>query len=326
MKNRIGKCVFFGMIIAGIFLYSCFVSRAESAVLTEDTQQYFVKNRAENDACLLSAASRCSHETDEEQVFCVVGENYMPEGSVLSVYFGNDLEYSSTVVSRVKRGVVVYTAVRFAVRRLPQGDGPEEDRPGGTGEAGGQEKTYWQVGDEISRQIGGKIYRFFCIDQDYQGAGQGERQAALFLCDSVIPADTGSFYAYEKQEDGSYSYVFHPGPIVNFGETEEYKTSGIRQWLQGEEASFSQALPVSIGVERSYMGQTKPGRFEALDGEALQPFYLGHQKMTDRLFLLSVEEALRYRSWLWRFGEAMRNGTGNGALAENPETQIQGFS
>ena len=39
--------------------------------------------------------------------------------------------------------------------------------------------------------------------------------------------------------------------------------------------------------------------------------------MTDQLFILSVDEAFKYREWLWRF---------DGAKEENPESQYGPFS
>ena len=42
------------------------------------------------------------------------------------------------------------------------------------------------------RQIGQKLYRFRCVDEDYSDNLDGHRSAALFLCDSVIRADTCS--------------------------------------------------------------------------------------------------------------------------------------
>ena len=46
---------------------------------------------------------------------------------------------------------------------------------------------------------------------------------------------------------------------------------------------------------------------EQLDGSLLAAHDIGFQLMQDRLFCLSVEEALRYRKELWRFGSQQNN-------------------
>lgn len=175
---------------------------------------------------------------------------------------------------------------------------------------------HWSLGDVAVREIHGKPYRFRCIDPNYVDRSGYRRPGALFLCDSVIPADFGSRYELDT-ETIPHEYVFYPGPVVNFGETGEYKTSKIRQWLKAAEgAGFADAEPIHIGVDRFCTGKTEEGEYEQLLPEAVQTSYVGSQKMTDRLFILSVDEALRYRNWLWRF---------HGSKKRNPETQISGF-
>ncbi len=144
------------------------------------------------------------------------------------------------------------------------------------------------------------------------------RQKALFLCESVIAADTGSFYSYEKQEDGTYGYTFYPGPVVSFGDSDSYKHSNIRAWLKQAEVDFEDAQEISTGVSRAYEGCTKAGGggAAALSGQGLKSSYIGSQAMTDRLFILSVEDAIKYGSWLWTF---------DGAEEENPESQQSSF-
>lgn len=176
--------------------------------------------------------------------------------------------------------------------------------------------THWKLGDTVTREIDGQMYRFRCIDQNYSDASEHHRQGALFLCDTVIPADTGSAYEIEELEDGSHGYVFHPGPIVDFGDTNDYKYSRVRRWLQAAETLFGDAEPIDTGVSRAYTGSTQQGRFDQLYEPDLRPTMIGSQKMTDRLFILSVDEALKYRNWLWKF---------NGAGEDNPRTQIQEY-
>ena len=73
---------------------------------------------------------------------------------------------------------------------------------------------------------------------------------------------------------------------------------------------------VNIGVERAYQGQTGRELWEQFSGDELTARYLGSQKLVDQLFILSVDEAYRYRNWLWRFGPVRKR---------NPETQISEF-
>lgn len=178
-------------------------------------------------------------------------------------------------------------------------------------------KAHWDLDDVVVRELDGVSYRFRCIDDNYSDRMEYHRPAALFLCDSVIPADTGSRYGWEETDDGSYGYVFHPGPLVNFGAAGDYKESAVRRWLLRQEGNLPEAEPVNIGVVYGYTGCTAEGAWGSLGQTTLKGHYLGSQKMTDRLFILSVEEALKYRDRLWRFG---------GAGEENPESQYGPFS
>lgn len=175
---------------------------------------------------------------------------------------------------------------------------------------------FWNLGDVVIRNIHGTPYRFRCIDTNYADRMGYRRPGALFLCDSVIPADYGSRFELDISQI-PHRYVFYPGPIVNFGETGAYKTSGIRQWLKtAEEDEFADAESINIGVAHFCRGRTAEGAYEQLRPEELSSSYAGSQKMADKLFILSVDEALRYRNQLWRFG--------SGGI-QNPETQISSF-
>ena len=182
--------------------------------------------------------------------------------------------------------------------------------------AGTGQVRHWNIGDTVTRKVGGKSYSFRCIDQNYADHMDYHRKGALFLCDEVIPANTGSHYEFETPEDASHGYVYKPGPIVRFGNTADYKYSAIRTWLSGSTEHFSDAEMVNTGVERAYHGQTEAELWEQFSGDELTAQYLGSQKMEDQLFILSVDEAYRYRSWLWRFGAVRKR---------NPETQISEF-
>lgn len=175
---------------------------------------------------------------------------------------------------------------------------------------------HWNIGDTVTRKIGGTSYRFRCIDQNYADHMDYHRKGALFLCDEVIPANVGSRYEFETPEDASHGYIYYLGPIVCFGDTADYKYSAVRAWLSGSAENFSDAEMVNTGVERAYEGQTGAELWEQFPGDELTAQYLGSQKLEDQLFILSVDEAYRYRNWLWRFGPAKKR---------NPETQTSEF-
>lgn len=186
-------------------------------------------------------------------------------------------------------------------------------------EAGSQEAdpTHWNIGDVLEKEIDGERYRFRCIDQNYSDGTENHRQAALFLCDTVIPADFGADYSYVLTENGEFEYQFRPGPIGYFGVGNDYKYSGIHGWLHGSEADFYDAEDINIGTSYACTGSTEAGRYSQLKESELEPFYIGSQKLTARLFVLSVDEALKYKNWLWRFGDTDD---------ENPQTQVGEFS
>ena len=78
---------------------------------------------------------------------------------------------------------------------------------------------------------------------------------------------------------------------------------------------------VDTGVTRSCMGQTRQGSFSQLQRTDLQTFSMGSQHMTDQFFILSVDEALNYKEYLWRFGVMPQSGA-----EENPKSQCGAFS
>ncbi len=174
----------------------------------------------------------------------------------------------------------------------------------------------WEVGDAVSRELGGEVYDFRCIDEDYidmQGSGKA---LALFLCDRVIPASHGSDYKPEPDENGIYDYAFAAGPIVNFGTGNDYKYSAVRVWLKESEQTFEDAFCVNVGNSWAYTGSTEANMFSQLNQWDMTPHDIGYQQIYDRLFLLSVDEALEYRDFLWKF---------EGDAADNPESQTGMF-
>ncbi len=270
-------------------------------------QAFLAEDKYLCDLRLKSAASRL--EPGQEGIFYVIGKNYVPEGSVLAENDGDELEYSNTTEGEVVLEGDVYTLARFHVCRK------EADRDHDT-VWDGETRRHWNVGDVQERILDDISYRFRCIDQNYGDEADRGRQKALFLCESVIPADKGSEYVYERLEDGTYDSVFRPGPIVSFGDTDSYKYSRIRSWLAEVGEGMEGLLQVSTGSAYEYEGSTVPDSREQMDRGTLKARYIGSQAQKDRLFILSVDEALRYGRWLWRF---------EGAEEENPESQWGAF-
>lgn len=166
------------------------------------------------------------------------------------------------------------------------------------------EPESWSYGDLQVREIGNQRYLFRCIDEDYRGADDTHRKAALFLCDSVIRADVDSSPDALR--------------VLSFGTDNNYKKSDVRSWLSEHSSDVLFGLePIYTGVNTAYSGSTGEGTFGQADVSLMKPHAIGFQLLDDRLFCLSVEEALRYRDELWRF---------DGSDKDNPETQISPYS
>lgn len=161
------------------------------------------------------------------------------------------------------------------------------------------EGVHYSVGDVQVRTIGNKIYMFRCIDDDFEDAMGNSQKLALFLCDSVIRSDIGRV-----------------SKKINFGDNNNYKYSKIREWLL-ENAKADFVHETYIGITDSYMGATSTGAYE----QFLESSLLGQsrlfQQLEDRVFILSVDEAIKYRDYLWKF---------NGSEENNPESQVSAYS
>lgn len=183
-------------------------------------------------------------------------------------------------------------------------------------DAGRTERIHWETGDLQECELQGGKYLFSCVDRNYTGGQTGEA-GALFLCTAVIPANYGSDYVLEEQADGSHAYVFQPGPLVNFGDSSDYKYSRVRKWLDEAGQELYLAKTVQVGNDTAYMGETPEGEFGDFRSNSIAPYSIGDQKLSGKLFLLSVDEALKYRDFLWKF---------QGESRDNPESQISAFS
>jgi hypothetical protein len=161
------------------------------------------------------------------------------------------------------------------------------------------EAVHYSIGDVQARTIGNKVYLFRCIDDDYKDALDNSQKTALFLCDSVIRSDV----------DGA-------GKKLTFGMNNNYKYSNIREWLL-DHAADEFVHETYIGVTRSYIGATWKGSYEQLNDNSLMARKEIFQLLQDKVFILSVDEALRYRAVLWKF---------NGSESNNPGSQVSAYS
>lgn len=162
------------------------------------------------------------------------------------------------------------------------------------------EAVHYSMGDVQYRSIGNKIYLFRCIDEDYEDSINNSQKAALFLCDSVIRSD-----------------IMGTSKKLNFGDNNNYKYSKVREWLQNNASDSRFLHNAYIGITRSYMGSTGRGTYEQLKESSLMGYDRLFQSMEDKVFILSMEEALKYREYLWKF---------NGSETNNPDSQISAYS
>ena len=168
--------------------------------------------------------------------------------------------------------------------------GEQELRPGiilKTPETGAEtERTRWSVGDVQVRELGGRTYRFYCVDEDYTDTNSYYQSCALFLCGTVIRSDVDSTDSERT--------------ILPFGKTNHYKNSDIRKWLAERAAETGEdILPVFTVVNSAFEGRTGDYVYSQMDLDGFIRHPLPFQGALDRMFLLSVEEAFRYREELW---------------------------
>ncbi len=274
-------------------------ARKQEVLLTGEEEEripddrFVVRDAKENDGRLLTLAGQIRF--PGEYAVYVIGKDWEPNGRILKNFYGEELTYSQMVEDRFICQGVSYTITRFSLSGKESGAEKEDPEDVQT-----SRRLHWNLGDVLTGELDGERFFFRCIDQNYSDEEGNHRQGALFLCDTVIPADFGSSYTYEALEDGSFGYVFEPGPIVNFGKTNDYKYSRIRDWLKQSEVGFSQAKEISVGVSKAYAGETDDGMYGQFQESDLRGAYIGDQKLTGKLFILSVDEALKYRDWLWR--------------------------
>lgn len=211
----------------------------------------------------------------------VTGIDYEPETLVIAQMFPEIINISNTVVREFYENGHRYITCRIGFEW-------KENERGGDETAIHPEHVfgrYWAPDDLLAWTVGEHTYLFRCIDDDYKN-NSDNRSNALFLCETVIRSDIDS--TDSKRE------------ILTFGRTNNYKTSDIRKWLQENLADEEDCLiTVDTGVNSAYLGATVPGTYEAFSTNGLLRHELYPQILQDELFLLSLEEAIRYRDVLW---------------------------
>lgn len=156
----------------------------------------------------------------------------------------------------------------------------------------------WKVGDMQARELDGKLYLFRCVDANYTDKSNTDKSLALFLCDTVIPANAGLGFS---EADGTQSTRF-------FGDTNNYKYSTINDWLTSGKTKTGNLIMTNIGILNEYAGATEKGKFQSLDARSLTRFTRDKaQVMYSNLFIPSVEEAIAMKDYLWKFNGSDKN-------------------
>lgn len=139
----------------------------------------------------------------------------------------------------------------------------------------------WYEGDTQERTLHGTAYTFRCVDPNYYDAG-GNRAGALFLCDSIIGGDESIF-------DDTHN---------NWGASE------LRSWLNDGIEDSEGIADVVTTVGYTYAGKSSDYSV------AERKFTKRRQAsaaLEDKMFCLSLEEALRYANRLWKLDGSDRD-------------------
>lgn len=275
-KNKIWKILATaGSLVA---LGSCqAVIRPYAGTATGSTE-YVVSGAKQCRRLLMEIAS--STEKGARQECFVTGKDYRPESLVIAQMFPDAINISNTKISEYREGGHDYVTCRIGFER--RGDEREKKNEVQQEDPNGR---HWYAGDLRSMELGNETYMFRCIDEDYEYNSEYQT-CALFLCETVIRSDVDS--TESKRE------------ILTFGGTNNYKTSDIRKWLKSNlKDPGNHLLSVNTGVSSAYLGATAPGTYEEFSVSSLFRQELYDQMEEDKIFLLSLEEAIRYRDELW---------------------------
>lgn len=139
----------------------------------------------------------------------------------------------------------------------------------------------WYTGDTVNRELAGELYTFRCVDPDYCDA-DSDRVGALFVCDSIIGGDE----------------------CVFDGKGNAWEASDLRSWLHAKLTDMSGLADAATTCSFTYAG--KSANYQVASRSFTKRSRPG-EKVTDQIFCLSLEEALRYPNILWRLDGAEEN-------------------
>jgi len=218
----------------------------------------------------------------ERKEYLITGKDYEPESLIVAQMFPDAVNISNTKIMEYQDGGHRYVTCRIGFERVSEQKEGEDSEEYKGGRPTGR---HWAVGDLRNWEIGGKTYLFRCIDDDYSSKAD-DQTFALFLCETVIRSDVNSTDSERE--------------ILTFGDTNNYKTSEVRKWLQENVNDPGNYLvSVNTGVNSAYLGATVPGTFDEFSTSGLLRHELYFQMAEDEMFLLSLEEAIQYKEVLW---------------------------
>ena len=277
MKNKIWKVLAAAGSLA--VLSSCQLTMRAYAEQGLHTAAYMVNGPEQCRRILMEVASQAL--PGKRQECYLTGKDYEPESLVIAQMFPDIINISNTKIKDYQKDGHRYVTCRIGFERVDQLEGPEDSVDENTSIVG----QHWQVDDWWNLQLGENTYTFRCVDDDYESNSEYQR-CALFLCDTVIRSDVDS--TDSKRE------------ILTFGGTNNYKTSQVREWLRDQiKALDLELVSVDTGVDSAYLGATVPGTFGEFTENGFLRYELPEQMAEDMIFVLSFEEALKYRDVLW---------------------------
>ena len=118
--------------------------------------------------------------------------------------------------------------------------------------------------------------------------------------ENTVPGTGDKFGEEENVIRSDVDSTYEERILLPFGENNNYKKSRVREWL-GEQAETAvpDASFVYTGALTAFTGKTGDGDFADSRLDGLESHLLPYQDCRDRFFLLSLEEAYRYRDEIW---------------------------
>ena len=241
--------------------------------------EYLVSNSSQCRRLLMELVSGA--ETGRRYVYTVTGKDYEPESLVIAQMFPDTINISNVQVQEYQEEGHRYVTRQIGFERIAPGQDTDQ-KDVITGDPQGR---HWFPGDVRTRNVGEYTYRFRCIDDDYQNSSD-DSTYALFLCETVIRSDIDSTESTKQ--------------IQTFGTNNNYRESELRSWLTARaEVPEDPVASIYTGVSSAFIGASAPGTFEQLEENSFFCYTLPIQVMKDQLFVLSLEEAFRYKDALW---------------------------